>query len=510
MPKVGFDSSGEPAGIFIDILEYIAGNENWELEYVEATWSELLQKLESGEIDLMVDVARSEEREKLYDFNQLGALSSWLQIYAKEDQTITGIQGLNGKTIGVLEGSVQHSYLEKLRDQLALDIRLITFDSYPETIEATEQGICDVLIACRFFAHQYNTTLKPASVFLRPSTLHYAVKKGTHEDVLAMIDYHMSVLMNKRVDVYQDILAQNLGGPHVISVPFYVFLTYFILGTLLIISVVIVVFLLLRLKHQSLKVLETERRLHHSDKLNAIGHLAGGVAHDFNNMLMGIKGYAEVIVMNTENRSIKEYAEKILEIGDHSGELIRQLLSFARQDRQEKTISDIHKMTEDIESLLKHSLPKSIRIDLDLKADRFQLLCLKSQIHSALLNLCINAGDAMPNGGILRISSSNLFLHSQDFESMRDYIYADQEKYDDGEYLVVSVKDTGHGIPEDKIEDIFTPYFTTKEAGEGTGLGMAAVLSTVSVHKGVLALRSTEKKGTEVRLYLPLPTGDMS
>ena len=504
MPKVGLDSNNEPAGVFIDIIEYIAQKENWKLEFVQGTWSELLEKLDAGEIDIMVDVARSKEREEKYDFNQLPALTSWMQVYTGKNRNITGLHELSGKTIAVLEGSIQQSYLKKLKYQLDLDYELITFDSYRETIEATEQGVCDILIASRFFAYQRNHSLEPKPVFMRPSTLHYTVSKGSHKDVLSIIDYHLSILMNEEVDTYQGILAENLGGSHIISFPYYVFLIYFVMGILLLAAVIVVIILLLRLKRQSQKVLETERRLHHSDKLKAIGHLAGGVAHDFGNMLTGIRGYAEVMQMDPETVDVEKYARNILEIGNQAGELTQQLLSFARLDTHEKSKSDIHNIAGSVKSLLDHSLSKSIEIKLDLSAERFEMLCLKSQIHSALLNLCINAGDAMPDGGVLEISTRNAKLSSKDFEMMDDYIYADKMKYENGEYLIISVRDTGHGIPQNDIDNIFTPYFTTKETGKGTGLGMTAVLGAVSAHNWVLAMNSKEERGTEVRIFLPL------
>ncbi|MDC7240043.1 MAG: transporter substrate-binding domain-containing protein [Spirochaetales bacterium] len=504
IPKVGLNDKGEPVGIFIDILEYIAQKENWELEYITATWPELLEKLDTGVIDIMVDVARSEEREKKYDFNQLSVINSWLQLYTTKNQKITELSGLNGKTIAVLEGSVQDSYLQNLNKQLSLNIDLVPFNSYQETIDATEQGVCDILIAGRFFAYQYNSVLQPSPIFLRPSPLNFAVKKGTHQDILPRIDYRLSILMNEDTDVYQRIFDENLDGSHIISIPFYAFWVYFTLGLLLAASAVIVVYLLIKLKRESRKVLETERSLHHTDKLKAIGHLAGGVAHDFNNMLMGIGGYANVMLVNPDPKKKDIYAQKILDIVKKASESTHQLLSFARHDNLERSRTDIHKMAESLKSFLEHSLLASIELNLDLQAENSVLLCQKSQIHSSLLNLCINACDAMPEGGTLTISTTNRYLISEDFELMNDYIYTDQRNYEEGDYLIISISDTGCGMTRELMNNIFTPYFTTKESGKGTGLGMAAVLGTISMHNGVLALNSEVGKGTEVRLYLPI------
>ena len=152
-----------------------------------------------------------------------------------------------------------------------------------------------------------------------------------------------------------------------------------------------------------------------------------------------------------------------------------------------------------------HSLPDSITITLDLEAERFELVLPEvKDSQYALMNLCINAADAMPDGGVLSIATSNRYQSSEDFELMNDYIYTDQAQYEEGDYLIITIKDTGCGMTQDIISNVFTPYFTTKESGRGAGLGMAAVIGTVSMHKGILALNSEVDKGTEVRLYLPL------
>ncbi len=249
-------------------------------------------------------------------------------------------------------------------------------------------------------------------------------------------------------------------------------------------------------KHNSdIALKETESQLRQSEKLQAIGQLAGGVAHDFNNQLTGIMGYAEIISNTTNESKIREYSIEILKSASHAADLTSQLLAFSRKGKYLSEPCNIHNTIEDVIKLLSHSVDKRITLRTELKALSPYILGDHSQLQSALLNLGINACDAMPEGGLLTIATSQLTLvNDNDFN------------LPEGPYLQLNISDTGTGIPEENFDKIFDPFFTTKPIGKGTGLGLSAVYGTIELHKGSITFTSEQYQGTCFTILLPLIT----
>lgn len=192
-PKVFTDPSGKPAGIFIDIIEYIARAEGWELQYVRGTWGEGLDRLESGEIDLMPDVAYTAARDDVFDFHKEFVLSSWFRIYARKGSGIRSILDLSGKRITVLEQSVQEEAFKELVDSFGLKVTLISLENYAEVFALVEEGNAEAAITNRFYgvmhAEEYN--LEDTSVVFYPSMLFFAASEGKNEVLLKTIDSHL-------------------------------------------------------------------------------------------------------------------------------------------------------------------------------------------------------------------------------------------------------------------------------------------------------------------------------
>lgn len=241
-----------------------------------------------------------------------------------------------------------------------------------------------------------------------------------------------------------------------------------------------------------------EQHIRHAQKLDVVGQLAGGVAHDFNNMLSGILGFAELLKLKLKNEpSLVSYVDKIVETANRSSDLTRKLLAFARKGKTISTPIDIHVPIKEAVSLLERSIDKRIKIVLNLNAEYSTLIGDPSLLQNAFLNLGINARDAMPNGGILTFSTNNL----QFDESTLKNNFASSEP---GTFIEIQVSDTGVGIDKDIIDKIFEPFFTTKEVGKGTGLGLAAVYGTVKEHKGFIKVVSEINVGTIFKIYLPV------
>ena len=240
-----------------------------------------------------------------------------------------------------------------------------------------------------------------------------------------------------------------------------------------------------------------QEQLAQSQKMDTVGQLAGGIAHDFNNMLSGILGSAEVIGMNQNlDGEVREYINIIINAAERASELTSKLLAFSRRGKIISSVIDIHECISSVIMLLKRSIDKRIIIKESLLAERFKITGDPTLIQNALLNLAINAKDAMPDGGSITIATREAYL---DDEFLKKYPHADK-----GLYLEIDVSDTGSGISRENLPKIFDPFFTTKPVGKGTGLGLAAVYGTVKEHRGFIRVYSEENVGTVFRIYLPL------
>ncbi|MHC4874225.1 MAG: hybrid sensor histidine kinase/response regulator, partial [Planctomycetota bacterium] len=238
-------------------------------------------------------------------------------------------------------------------------------------------------------------------------------------------------------------------------------------------------------------------QLLHSSKMDAIGQLAGGVAHDFNNQLGGILGYAEILLRRVRDKDLNRYIEFIIKAANHAAALTEKLLAFARKQHIASSTIDIHEPLNESIALLKSTIDRIVKVEVSLNADLTEVIGDPSQLQSAFLNLGINASHAMPDGGIIYIDSRNVDLD-------RNYCKASEFDIYPGTYIEVEIKDTGEGIPSEDLKHIFEPFFTTKKQGEGTGLGLAAVYGTVQQHKGMIEVRSVAHEGTSFHLLFPI------
>jgi PAS domain S-box-containing protein len=241
-----------------------------------------------------------------------------------------------------------------------------------------------------------------------------------------------------------------------------------------------------------------EERLRHSQKMEAVGLLAGGIAHDFNNQLSGIMGFADLLRASVgHDPKLARYAESILVGVQRAADLTAQLLAFARKGRVLAVTVDLHKVILEVLSLLRHSIGKSIRLRHDLRAVPSTTRGDPSQLQSAILNLAINARDAMPDGGEIVVATEVVTV---------DQAWSGRLLFDipPGAYVKVDVRDSGVGIDPEIMNRIFEPFFTTKDETKGTGLGLAAVYGTLKSHGGGIAVESSAGSGTTFTILAPL------
>jgi PAS domain S-box-containing protein len=241
-----------------------------------------------------------------------------------------------------------------------------------------------------------------------------------------------------------------------------------------------------------------EEQIRQTQKMDLLGQLAGGVAHDFNNMLTAISGSAELLARHvSDNQNAVKLLGNILQATGRSAELTGQLLAFSRKGQKNAVSVCVHTTIQDVISLLERTIDKKIELKTDLNAIKTCVTGDPALLQNALLNLGVNARDAMPEGGILVFASANIELDSEFCESSGFGISA-------GPYIEISVSDTGVGMSKEIMQRIFEPFFTTKEIGKGTGLGLAAVYGTITDHQGCINISSELGHGTVFNIYLPL------
>ena len=242
---------------------------------------------------------------------------------------------------------------------------------------------------------------------------------------------------------------------------------------------------------------ELEAQLHHAQKMEGIGILAGGVAHDFNNILQAITGYGYLAqMMLKDNPTTQAYIQGMLDAANHAAELTRGLLAFSRKQVITPMLVDLNAIVMNIEKMLRRIIGEDIELITALSAGELPVLVDAGQMEQVMMNLATNARDAMPDGGQLSIQTEAVYVDSH---------YAEVHFFQNADtYAVLRVSDTGIGMDQATKDNIFEPFFTTKEVGKGTGLGLSMVYGIIKQHNGNIRVYSEAERGTTFKIYLPL------
>ena len=241
---------------------------------------------------------------------------------------------------------------------------------------------------------------------------------------------------------------------------------------------------------------QLEAQFHQAQKMESVGRLAGGVAHDLNNLLSPILGYGEMLLdefIAGDDR--KESVAQIVNAGERARDLVRQLLAFSRKQVLELKPIDLNLVVRGFEKLLRRTIREDIDIRFIPAASIPRILGDVSQLEQVIMNLMVNAQDAMPDGGVLTIETATTHLDARYAAALHDVT--------PGFFVMLAVTDTGHGMDTETQTQIFEPFFTTKEKGKGTGLGLATVYGIVRQHGGGIRVTSKPAQGTTFRIYLP-------
>ncbi|WP_457104087.1 hybrid sensor histidine kinase/response regulator [Methylobacterium sp. P5_C11] len=251
---------------------------------------------------------------------------------------------------------------------------------------------------------------------------------------------------------------------------------------------------------------DAEEALGQAQKMEALGQLTGGIAHDFNNLLQVIVGYVDILAAGLEKPDadrarLGRAAENIRQAAERATTLTQQLLAFARKQRLDGRAVNLNTLIEGMGEMVARSVGEAVKIELDLAEDLWNCRVDPTQAEVAILNVLINARDAMPEGGTVRISTENseIAARGREIGPLRD-----------GRYVSIAIKDTGTGIPPAVLARVMDPFFTTKEEGKGTGLGLSMVYGFAKQSGGAAQIDSTVGAGTTVRLSFPATDGDVN
>ncbi len=266
---------------------------------------------------------------------------------------------------------------------------------------------------------------------------------------------------------------------------------------------------LMELLNRSAESLEAQRasiddlnvKLRQSQKMEAVGQLTGGVAHDFNNLLTVIIGNSELVADGVKDRpALRKMVETTVKAAERGAELTSRLLAFSRRQALDPKPSDVNRQIAGMDSMLRRTLGEHIEIEMVGGGGLWKALVDPGQLENAILNLCLNARDAMPKGGRLTIETANARLDSA--------YAASQSEVEPGQYVMIAVSDTGAGMDAATLERAFEPFFTTKDVGKGSGLGLSMVYGFVKQSRGHVRIYSEPGHGTTVKLYLPRADSD--
>src|SRR6266849_4842201 len=240
---------------------------------------------------------------------------------------------------------------------------------------------------------------------------------------------------------------------------------------------------------------QTKEQLAQAHKMEAIGRLAGGVAHDFNNLLNVIIGYSELLLLQVHEEDLRSIVEDIRKAASTAASLTGHLLAFSRGEVLAPKVLDLNRVVSDIFRMLPRLIGENIEVETVLSPDLGRVRAGLGQIEQVILNLAVKARDAMQNGGKLTIHTKNVYQHAGDAQR--------RGTVPPGSYVSLTVTDSGKGMDENTLSRVFEPYFTTKERGKGTGLGLAVVYGIVDQNGGHIRVESEPEQGTKFEIYLP-------
>jgi len=514
-PKIFRDDQGRPAGFWPELVQGVFDELGHEAVWIDCEWARCLELLEAGEIDIMPDVAYSAGRAQRFAFADHPVLYSWSSILLTGDTTVDALEDLAGLRVAVVENSIQARSFATLVSDAGVDARRVETASMEDAARALTTGAADAALVNSFFARAQleQPEIHAANIPFGVSTLHLALSPEMPaglSEALNIAIYQQQIDPDSAFSAAQQRWINDIEP----AIPPWVWRTLVFAAALAALSLLLNFSLRRMVRQRTATLQETvqslkremahrrqaEAQLIESRKVESLGRLVGGVAHDFNNLLAVIMGNLEILRSSKRQGDESEMLDDALTASQRGATLTKQLLSFGRQASLRPEIVDLNVVLSSADHLMRRVMPATIRVELVRAPDLWPAALDVAQLESALLNLAINARDAMPEGGRLGIETANVSLTEEDAAK-------DGPGLAPGNYVRVSVSDTGAGMTDEVLSRAVEPFFTTKPIGEGSGMGLAMVHGFAEQSGGALTLSSAPGHGTAIRLYFPVAHG---
>ena len=507
--KVFTDESGRPSGIFIDLIEYISSEEDWEVQYVAGTWAEGLERLEKGLIDLMPDVALTTEREKRFSFHKIQVLSSWFQAYARKDSGLQSILDLNGKRVAILDKSVQQEAFTRFSRGFGLDTKLVAVADYKTMFEMVAKGDVDAAVTNQFYGsmHARKYGLVDTAIVFEPSALFFAAPKNSSRELLEAIDQHLDYLKKDTKSAYYATLRKWTSEEVRFRLPVWLQVLGLIAGIVLLMSLGGSVILKnqVNARTRELKQINSEmevriiertaelalamEKAQSADRLKSA--FLATMSHELRTPLNSIIGFTGILLQRLGG-PLNEEQEKQLKMvynsARHLLSLINDVLDISKIEAEQlNVVSETFNLRETVEKVIKTSQPlaenKNLKLTAEIAPEIGLMKSDRRRVEQILLNLVSNA----------------VKFTEQGFVRMKCEIQNGK--------IVIAVADSGIGIRPEDMDKLFNA-FQQIESGitrkyDGTGLGLSISRKLANLLGGEIRVESEWGKGSTFTFLLP-------
>ena len=508
-PKIFTAESGKPAGIFIDLIEYIAEKEGWTLHYVPGTWKEGLNRLERGEIDLMPDVAYTVSRDRIYSFHKVPALSAWDQVYSRKGSGLQTILDLNGKRVAVLEGSAQQENFIRMADSFGLKMVIIAVPDYQHAFAIVTRGEADAVVANNFYGSQHarKAGLEETAVVFNPSALYFASPRGVNEPLLQTIDAHLLEMKKDPKSIYYNSLKRWTSEEVRFKLPAWLPFVGLIVGVILLMSLAGSVLLKRQVnaRTQELQQINREMEQRISDRTADLAQamekareadrlksaFLATMSHELRTPLNSIIGFTGIILrerVGPLNEEQKKQLAMVCSSAQHLLALINDVLDISKIEAGQLQLAQEEvELRKVIEKAVQSTRPladaKGVELTFDISPEIATIPGDSRRVEQILLNLLSNAIKFTEKGSVKIACGS------------------------DKENIFVSVIDTGIGIKPEDLDAVFQT-FRQIDSGisrkyEGTGLGLSISKRLVELMGGQIGVTSTWGAGSTFSFTLP-------
>lgn len=478
-PKVFMSDNDEPSGFFIDLINSIAEEEKWSLNFVPCDWKECLSKLESGEIDIMPDVAHTKEREKWFDFGHEVALSSWSMIYAHKGNAIFSILDLHHKKVAVLKNSVQFIYLKEQASLFGIQPRFIETENFNDALGLLEAHKVDAAVINNFYDASKHA-IEQTTVFLNPVILKYAFPKTLDPTIKITIDNYLKHYKHDTNSPFYSAKKKWLEVAPKNNFPIWLKWGFLITGILVITLLSLVAFFkyLLGLKIKELKT--NQKILIAQSRSAAMGEMISMIAHQWKQPLSilsmianNLKADVELGILDT--KTAQEYHQQLSTQIFYLSHTIDDFRNFFKTNNKKELVFDLSQIVENSLNLMEKSL-ENTQIHIIKEYDSIQnILIYSNELTQVIINLLKNSKEAFGEN-----------------HNLKNYIHIRIYRQENNAFI--EIEDNAGGIKAEILEKIFDPYFTTKEEFNGTGLGLYMSKAIIENHfKGTLSVTCKDK-----------------